>query len=108
MSSTNSALNFQFTEQDHKKFDAALDFLYTRGYEQEVKFQPPKMIGDLLIQYSIMRIDPNIPNFTWGDILVRLETKGAGAKVSFWVTIDGKLEEINFKQIQLLEIHNSL
>lgn len=100
-------LELEFTDEQLDTFDAALDLLFSRGYEIEVKHQSPKMIGDKLIQYSIMRINPEIPNVTYGDILVRLTLQGNKSNISFWVTVDGQLEEIEYQFIRNLKVYNS-
>ena len=98
-------MQLEFTNKQLDKFDNALDLLYSKGYTKEIHHQPPKMIGDRLIQYSVMRIDPEIRHFTYGDILVKLILQGADCNLEFGYPYCGELRDLSAKEILALPNH---
>lgn len=91
-----------FEREHYDKFDAALDLLFTRGYRNEIKYQDPKMIGDILLQYSILRIDPSVKNPRFGDIMVKMTLQGVNCNLEFCCPINGKLQTLDYKEILAL------
>lgn len=91
-------LKLEFSEEQLCTFDNALDLLFERGYETEVKYQPAKQVGDVLIQYAIMRSNPDL-DVQYGDIMVKLELRSGKANITFHGSVDGNLVDIPAKFI---------
>lgn len=91
-------LKLEFTEEQLLTFDNALDVLFERGYENEIKHQPAKQVGDVLIQYSIVRSNPDL-DVEYGDIMVKLELRAGKSKITFHGSVDGKLVDIPTKYV---------
>lgn len=92
-------LELSFSEEELQKFDNALDLLYNKGYQQEIKFQPPKQIGYFLIQYCIVRASEDLQNPKFGDIMVKLVQREGGTKLGFSKPTPDGLQEIHIKEI---------
>ncbi len=84
-------VKLDFTDEQLTKFDNAVDIAYSKGYQIEKIFQPPKMVGDTLITYVVMRGDQ-------GDVLVMMKLQGANCDVSFNQPAEFGLEPIPFKE----------
>lgn len=83
-------VKLDFTDEQLTKFDNAVDITFSKGYQIEKLFQPPKMVGDTLITYVVMRGET-------GDVLVMMKLQGANCEVSFNKPKDFGLEPIPFK-----------
>lgn len=88
-------VKLDFTDEQLTKFDNAVDIAFSKGYQIEKLFQPPKMVGDALITYVVMRGDQ-------GDVLVMMKLQGANCDVSFNRPKDFGLEPISFKEFLAL------
>ena len=88
-------VKLDFTDEQLTKIDNAVDIAFSKGYQIEKLFQPPKMVGDALITYVVMRGDQ-------GDVLVMMKLQGANCDVSFNRPKDFGLEPISFKEFLAL------
>lgn len=88
-------VKLDFTDEQLTKFDNAVDIAFSKGYQIEKLFQPPKMVGDTLITYVVMR-------GAQGDVLVMMKLQGANCDVSFNRPKDFGLEPISFKEFLAL------
>lgn len=74
-------VKLDFTDEQLTKFDNAVDIAFRKGYQIEKLFQPPKMVGDTLITYVVMR---NLQDANQAyDVLVMMKLQGANCEVSF-------------------------
>lgn len=93
-----------FSNDQETVFENALDLVFTKGYTQEIKFQPQKLVGDRLIQYSIMRRDQNLPNSVFGDIMVKIEIYQGKFGVGFFRAANTSIGEQGLQQIPFSKI----
>ena len=75
MPTNKTKVKLEFTKEQYDKFDNAIEHAYIRGFQEEKKYQAPKMIGDTLITYVVMRSGA-------ADVLVMMKLQGANCEVS--------------------------
>lgn len=96
-------MKIELRKGDVEKFDNALDLVFDRGWQNEVKHQPAKMIGEKVLMYSVMRANSDVADsLAFGDVLVRLLYVGGNSAISFHSCNrleDGSLEEIPLAEI---------
>lgn len=93
-------VKLDFTDEQLTKFDNAVDLAFSKGYQIEKLFQPPKMVGDTLITYVVMR---NLQDANQAyDVLVMMKLQGANCEVSFNRPGEFGLEPIPFKEFLAL------
>ena len=88
-------VKLDFTDEQLTKFDNAVDLAFSKGYQIEKLFQPPKMVGDTLITYVVMRSGD-------ADVLVMMKLQGANCEVSFNKPGEFGLAPISFKEFLAL------
>lgn len=93
-------VKLDFTDEQLTKFDNAVDLAFSKGYQIEKLFQPPKMVGDTLITYVVMR---NLQDANQArDVLVMMKLQGANCEVSFNRPGEFGLVPISFKEFLAL------
>ena len=81
MNKNKTKVKLDFTDEQLTKFDNAVDLAFSKGYQIEKLFQPPKMVGDTLITYVVMR---NLQDANQAyDVLVMMKLQGTNCEVSF-------------------------
>lgn len=102
-----------FTQEDIDKFENALDFLFFRGYQDEILKPSTFTEKSKLVMVSAVRASERfegVEGLKFGDIMVRIEARGGRSDLSFWKPAETaesetlELEEIPVKDILALPI----